>query len=85
MGRILREDEGTNPAPLLEHRARNLQQVGKILVEKYNSTFVECVKISKYSAEKLLKLVVKEFECFRDEADFYGHRGRSAKNVQFIE
>ncbi|XP_015108295.1 queuosine salvage protein [Diachasma alloeum] len=84
LGRILREDEGSDPPPLLEHRVKNLQQVGKIIVEKYNGTFVECVKISKYSAEKLLKLVVKEFECFRDEADFYGHRVSFYKRAQIL-
>lgn len=60
---------------MLEERVKNLQQVGKILLEKFNGTFVECIKSSNYSAEKLLKLVVNNFECYRDEADFHGHRG----------
>lgn len=38
-------------------------------------TFVDCVKLCNGSAEQLLKLIVNDFECFRDEADFHGHRG----------
>lgn len=75
LARVLRADSGAETIPLLDKRVQNLQQVGKVLVDKYNGTFVECVKASQYSAEKLLKLIVNEFECFRDEADFYGHRG----------
>ncbi|KAK0082210.1 hypothetical protein PV326_007285 [Microctonus aethiopoides] len=84
LGRILRGDSGSETIPLLDERVQNLQQVGKILVEKYNSTFVECVKAAQYSAEKLLKLIINEFECYRDEADFYGHRVSFYKRAQIL-
>lgn len=37
--------------------------------------FLECVKSCGGSAEKLLKLIVDEFESYRDEADFEQQRG----------
>lgn len=75
LGKILRPDDGAGIAPLLEERVKNLQQVGRILLDKFNGTFVECIKASENSAEKLLKIIVNNFECYRDEADFHGHRG----------
>ncbi|XP_034942797.1 queuosine salvage protein [Chelonus insularis] len=84
LGRILRADSGAEPVPLLDERVQNLQQVGKILVDKYNGTFMECVKAAQHSADKLLKLIVNEFECFRDEADFYGHRVSFYKRAQIL-
>ena len=33
---ILLGDEGSGVAPLIDERVKNLRQVGKILVEKYN-------------------------------------------------
>ncbi|XP_008545889.1 queuosine salvage protein [Microplitis demolitor] len=84
LARVLRADSGAESVPLLEKRVQNLQQVGKVLVDKYNGTFVECVKASQYSAEKLVKLIVNEFECFRDEADFYGHRVSFYKRAQIL-
>lgn len=33
---ILRGDDTSNVAPMIEERVQNLQQVGRILVDKYN-------------------------------------------------
>lgn len=38
-------------------------------------TFTECVKACNNSAEKLLKLIVTDFPCFRDEAVYKNQRG----------
>ncbi|XP_044021257.1 queuosine salvage protein-like isoform X3 [Aphidius gifuensis] len=84
LGKILRPDEGAGIAPLLEERVKSLQQVGRILLDKFNGTFVECIKASNKSAEKLLKIIVNNFECYRDEADFYGHRVSFYKRAQIL-
>lgn len=37
---------------------------------------MECIKSCAGSAEKLLKLIVNEFESYQDEAEYDGHRGK---------
>jgi len=81
---ILRGDEGSDVAPMIDERVQNLHEVGRILIQKYNSTFVDCVKSCNGSAEQLLKLIVNDFECFRDEADFHGHRVSFYKRAQIL-
>ncbi|XP_043277232.1 queuosine salvage protein [Venturia canescens] len=84
LARILRGDDPNYVAPMIEERVKNLQEVGKILVEKYNSTFVNFVQSCNGSAEELLKKIVNEFECYRDEADFHGTRVSFYKRAQIL-
>lgn len=39
-------------------------------------TFVECVKSCSGSAEKLLRLIINDFDSFRDEADYKAYKGK---------
>ncbi|XP_054278080.1 queuosine salvage protein isoform X2 [Macrosteles quadrilineatus] len=71
---ILRGDNGIQ-LMLLEERLQCVQEVGKKLLDKYKGNFVNCVKQCEGSAQSLLKLIVTEFPCFRDEADYNGERG----------
>ncbi|XP_012227719.1 queuosine 5'-phosphate N-glycosylase/hydrolase [Linepithema humile] len=80
---IFRGDDETT-IPLIEDRVKNLQQAGKILLDKYQGTFAECIKSCDGSAKKLLKLIVDEFESYRDEADYEGHRISIYKRVQIL-
>lgn len=70
--------------PLIEDRVKSLQQAGKILLDKYKGTFAECIKSCGGSAKKLLKLIVDEFESYRDEADYEGHRISIYKRAQIL-
>jgi len=70
--------------PLIHDRIKGLHEAGKILLEKYKGTFVECIESCKGSAEKLLQLIVKEFESYRDEADYEGHRISIYKRAQIL-
>ena len=54
-----------------------------ITMNLFLGTFVECIKQSNNSAEQLLKLIVKDFECFKDEADYKGQRGKSILSIIF--
>lgn len=70
--------------PLIEDRVKNLQQAGKILLDKYQGTFAKCIESCGGSAKKLLKLIVDEFESYRDEADYEGRRISIYKRAQIL-
>lgn len=81
---ILRGDEGTPRVQLIKERVECLHEVGLILVEKFEGTFVKVVEKSGKSAGDLLKLIVGEFKCFRDEAEFEGKRVGIYKRAQIL-
>ncbi|XP_043475508.1 queuosine salvage protein [Leptopilina heterotoma] len=81
---IFRSDSGTVQIPLIEERVQNLQEVGKVLLEKYNGTFLECVKQSNGSALKLLDIIVKDFVCFRDEGVYQDQKVSFYKRAQIV-
>ncbi|XP_054278079.1 queuosine salvage protein isoform X1 [Macrosteles quadrilineatus] len=80
---ILRGDNGIQ-LMLLEERLQCVQEVGKKLLDKYKGNFVNCVKQCEGSAQSLLKLIVTEFPCFRDEADYNGERVSFYKRAQIL-
>lgn len=81
---IFRSDCGTVEIPLIEERVQNLQEVGRVLLEKYNGTFLECVKQSNGSALKLLDIIVKDFVCFRDDGVYRGQKVSFYKRAQIV-
>uniref|UniRef100_A0A2A4JMB4 Queuosine 5'-phosphate N-glycosylase/hydrolase n=1 Tax=Heliothis virescens TaxID=7102 RepID=A0A2A4JMB4_HELVI len=77
---------GDNEAtiPLFNERISVLHEVGAILLQKYNGTFVTCLKEANKSAEKLLEIIVDNFPCFRDEAVFEGQKVALYKRAQIL-
>ncbi|XP_046980222.1 queuosine salvage protein [Schistocerca americana] len=80
---ILRGDKETD-VPLLHARVDCLREVGNVLMDKYQGSFVNCLKESQNSAQKLLQLVVDNFPCFRDEAEFEGYAVSFYKRAQIL-
>lgn len=58
------------PMPLMEERHRVLNETGKILLEKFGGSFLNCVRKSKNSAQELMSLVVEHFPSYRDVTEF---------------
>lgn len=81
---ILRGDDPSTKCPLLSERVHCLHEVGKKLLEKYDGKFENCVLTCKNSAMLLLDLIVSEFPCFRDEAEFAGQRVGIYKRAQIL-
>ncbi|XP_029177676.1 queuosine salvage protein-like [Nylanderia fulva] len=73
---IFRSDDGKTDIPLLRERCQILHAVGKVLLNKYKGTFVECVKLSNYNSDNLMKILFYEFEPYRDEAIYEGKHVR---------
>lgn len=82
--KILKSDDGETKAPLLQERVECLHQVGSKLIEKFNGEFENVVKAANGSAEKFLQLIVDNFPCFRDEADYNGKRVQILKRAQIL-
>lgn len=66
---IFRSDTAT-PMPLIEERRWILNETGKILLDKFGGSFLNCVKKCEKSALKLMYLVVENFPSYRDVAVF---------------
>ncbi|XP_055387095.1 queuosine salvage protein [Condylostylus longicornis] len=84
LDKILRSDDGIIKVPLLEARVNCLREVGLKLIEKYDGKFENCIKLCNNSAQKLLKLIVDEFPCFRDEAIYCGKQVSFYKRAQIL-
>lgn len=81
---LFRSDDGKTQVPLLEEREKCLKEVGKILIEKYDGEFGNVVKKANQSATNLLKIIVDDFPCFRDEAVFHDQRVSIYKRAQIL-
>lgn len=80
---VLRSDTDV-PMPLIEERHRILNETGKILLEKFGGSFLNCVKKSGKSAQKLMHLVVENFPSYRDVAEFEGNKIAFYKRAQIL-
>ena len=62
------------PCPLIKERVACLHEIANVLKEKYENTFVSCIKqceaFGDRKAQILLSLVRNEFPCFRDEGEY---------------
>lgn len=66
---IFRSDTDVS-MPLIEERHRILNETGKTLLEKFGGSFINCVRKSEKSAQKLMHLVVENFPSYRDVTQF---------------
>jgi len=61
------------PCPLIKERVACLHEIANVLKEKYDNTFVNCIKQCETpgdnKAQNLLTLIRDEFPCFRDEGE----------------
>lgn len=80
---IFRSETAT-AIPLLEERAKNLNEVGTILANKYQNSFANVISECNGSAKELLWLITSTFKCFRDESDFHGTKVSFYKRAQIL-
>jgi len=70
--------------PMIGERVTVLNDVGKVLVEKFDGSFFNCIKQCGNSAKKLLDMITENFEWFRDYAMFHGERVALLKRAQIL-
>ena len=61
-----------------------VSEVAEVLISKFNGSFVNCVKASDKSAQKLLQIITDNFPPFRDVADFAGKKVSILKRAQIL-
>lgn len=82
--KVIFKSETSTEIPLLEERLKNLNETGKILVEKYQNSFENVLKSCNKNATALLDLITTQFPCFCDEANFQGQRVGLHKRSQIL-
>jgi hypothetical protein len=70
------------PVPLLAERARNLREVGEVLLAKGQGEFATFVAEAQGDAVALVQRIAAEFSSFRDEAAWNGRSVRFWKRAQ---
>nr|CAG8522248.1 11629_t:CDS:10 [Entrophospora candida] len=65
--------------PLLDERIHSIREAGKVLVEKFGGSFVNCITRANKSAANLLKIITENFNSFCDESNFQGRKGLALK------
>lgn len=84
LSEILRGDDDEAKVPLLEERVKCLHEVGTALLEKYDGKFENCLTEADHSARRLLRIIIDEFPCFRDEAEWNGIGVAIYKRAQIL-
>ena len=73
---------GQGEIPLMEQRVKNVNEVGRVLLEKYQGQFANAIKSCAGSAVKLVELIARDFSSFNDIASWHGHAVRIFKRAQ---
>ena len=75
--------ETETPIPMVKERVSNLKEASAVLLEKYQGSFVNCVKACEQSAKKLLTQVVSDFPSYRDQNRFGDYTGNFGNLIYF--
>lgn len=68
--------------PLLEKRQENLQEVGRVLIQRYQGKFINLVKSANFDAVGIVKKVVSDFSSYSDVAHYGGENISFYKRAQ---
>uniref|UniRef100_A0A2K6W0D4 Queuosine 5'-phosphate N-glycosylase/hydrolase n=1 Tax=Onchocerca volvulus TaxID=6282 RepID=A0A2K6W0D4_ONCVO len=81
--KIFKTDDGSE-IPLLQERVNVLNEAGRILNQKFDGNFYNCILKCNKSAVKLMKDVVENFESYRDFATYKGQKISFLKRAQIL-
>ncbi|KAJ9192107.1 hypothetical protein DTO164E3_8524 [Paecilomyces variotii] len=70
--------------PMFEERVQCLREAGRVLSEKFDGSFVNCLYDANHSAAALVNLLADNFSCFRDQSTFEGRKVRLYKRAQIL-
>ncbi len=75
---------GTGALQLVEERLGNLQELGRVLLDKYDGRASELVTVAGGSAIKLVRMLANDFSSFRDQATYQGREVFFYKRAQLF-
>ncbi|HEX3270479.1 MAG TPA: queuosine salvage family protein [Ktedonobacterales bacterium] len=79
---ILRLAPGATPIPLFAERLANAREVGRVLLERYDSQFANALDAARRDAVSLALLLARDFSSFTDVAIWNGHPVPFLKRAQ---
>ncbi|KAH9524825.1 hypothetical protein Btru_027969 [Bulinus truncatus] len=80
---IFRSDSAFD-IPLLDRRLQVLLEAGRVLMEKFQGSFVNVIEEANKSAQSLLKIVLNNFTSFQDVAEYNGKKVGFYKRAQIL-
>ncbi|KAI9139097.1 hypothetical protein BKA69DRAFT_1176863 [Paraphysoderma sedebokerense] len=80
---VFRSDTSTKIS-FLQERISAIKHAGKVLCEKFDGSFVNCIKQTNKSCQRLIDTVVENFPTFRDEYEFCDRKVYIYKRVQIL-
>lgn len=81
--KIFRSDSETS-IPLLKERVAVMNEIGSILLSEFDGSFSNCIIQANGNAQNLLRRVIDNFPCFRDEAVYMNRRVSIYKRAQIL-
>ena len=75
---------GSGKIPLFDERLENLRQVGKVLLDRFQGSFIYALEEARGSAVKLVLLLADEFPSFNDTANYHGKTVYFFKRAQLL-
>jgi hypothetical protein len=75
---------GTGVLQLMEERLRNLQELGRVLLDKYNGQASKIVTTAGGSAVRLVETLAGDIPSFRDQASYRGEKVLFYKRAQLF-
>ncbi|KAI8147595.1 hypothetical protein BJV82DRAFT_507767 [Fennellomyces sp. T-0311] len=72
------------PIPLMGERIAVIREAGHVLLEKFDGSFVNCIRQARQSASALLSLLTQHFPSFRDIHWFGGRQVAILKRAQIL-
>ncbi|MBM4416984.1 MAG: hypothetical protein FJ033_01500 [Chloroflexi bacterium] len=81
---VARIFRGEAEIPMLARRTENLNEVGTVLLDRYEGAFARAIEAAGGSAVRLVRSVVSEFPSFDDVADYRGGEVRFYKRAQLL-
>jgi hypothetical protein len=75
---------GNGTIPLFRERLENLREAGRVLLERFQGSFLHLLEESGYSAVELVQLLAKTFPSFRDIAIYQGETVHFYKRAQLL-
>ena len=76
--------DGRGELQLLDRRCRSLNELGEVLLSRYEGQAGRLVEAAEGSAVELARLLAREFTSFRDEAEYCGERVYFYKRAQIL-
>jgi len=77
--------KGNIEIPLFKQRLELLRELGKIIVGKFSSQFLNVVKKGNFDSEKIVNILAKDFpNIFDDTASYHGNKVYFYKRAQLV-